>query len=483
MTDNPKQDKPLILENLKIQENTPDKSAEAPSESASPFMHATKKATGRLDVFAARLSGFFDADDDIPLSQHIILVVVAAFFVVFILWANFASLDEVTRGNGTVVPSTEVQILQSLEGGIIEEISVREGDSVKTGQVLIRLRDVGASSDLGATNKRYLGLKAQATRLQAEAEGNPLPAFDAKLLEEVPESVASQKEAYQANKQSLDSQLAVLEERLSQRKQEIRELNSRISDLRSVIRLSKEEMDMIAPLVERGSAPKVELIQLERAMQEQQTELNSLLTSLPRTRSAAEEAEARKNELINSAKATAQNELSATTIEMNSLKESLTGLSDRKDRTEITSRVDGTVKDIKATSIGGVVQPGQDLIEIVPEDDQLIVVAHIRPADIAFLHPGQNAVVKITAYDYSIYGGLRGELIDISADAISNEEGETFYRVKVRTNDNSLKREGQELKIIPGMVASIDILTGEKTVMEYILKPLIKTLDSAMNER
>lgn len=440
-------------------------------------------AKEKYQTAQAHADRFFTTDDELPLSQHIMLVMVSAFFVVFIVWANFAALDEVTRGDGRVIPSTEIQKLQSLEGGIVEEFLVREGDSVEAGQPLMRLRDIQASSDLGANRKRYLGLLAKIERLKAEADGLPAPVFSEDVMKGAPASVQEELEAFKANAANLQSQTLVLDQQQMQREQEVSGLRRRVSDLQDVLRLSREERDMIAPLVERGSAPKVELLQLERGIKERQTELNSVSASLTQAESAVNEAKARIEELKNSAKAQAQTELSTTMIEMNSVKETLSGLEDRKVRTEIRSPVDGTIKDMLVNTVGGVVQPGADLIEIVPKDDQLIIEARIRPSDIAFLHPGQAAVVKLTAYDYSIYGGLKGELIDISADTLTNEEGETFYRVRIRTKETALKRKGEVLEIIPGMVASVDILTGEKTVMEYILKPLIKTLDVAMNER
>lgn len=440
-------------------------------------------AKEKLEVAQARADKFFAADDELSLSSHLLLTIIAVFFVVFIVWANLAKLDEVTRGDGKVIPSTEIQIIQHQEGGIVEEFMVDEGDQVEANEVLMRLSDVGATSDLGSNRQRYLGLKAKVQRLQAEADGLVTPEFTEDVLKGVPKSVTEELNAFRANRQNLASQTQVLEQQLLQRQQEIRELNTRIADLRDVIRLSREEKNMIEPLVERGSAPKIELIQLERAIKERQTELNGLLTSLPRIESSVEEAEARIEEVKNNAKAQAQTELAATQIEMNSIQETLFALSDRQKRTEIRSPVDGTIKDIKINTVGGVIQPGQEVIEIVPKDDQLLVEARIKPSDIAFLYPGQPAVVKITAYDYSIYGGLKGELVDISADTITNEEGESFYRVRIRTPQTKLRRSGEELPIIPGMVASVDILTGEKSVMEYILKPLIKTLDNAMNER
>jgi adhesin transport system membrane fusion protein len=240
---------------------------------------------------------------------------------------------------------------------------------------------------------------------------------------------------------------------------------------------------MVEPLVARGSAPKLELLQLERTLREKTTELNSYLSSVPRIKSAIDEAKARLNEVETASKAQAQTELSAKTIELNEIRERLTALKDRKTRTELKSPVNGTIKAIEANTVGGVVRPGEDIIQIVPKDDQLLVEARIRPADIAFLYPQQKAIVKITAYDFSIYGGLDAEVVDISADTIEDEEGNSFYRVRLRTYENELKRRGQVLPIIPGMVASVDVLTGEKTVMQYLLKPFIKTLDNAMNER
>lgn len=437
----------------------------------------------KLDLAAAHADRFFNSDEELPLRQHLLLSFVVAFFVVFIVWANLASLDEVTRGEGRIIPSSEVQVVQHQEGGIIDELLVRAGAEVKAGQVLMRLRDVGALSDLGANQQRYLGLKAKIQRLQAQAEGRDAPAFTDDVIKGAPEAVREELEAFRATRGSKESQVVVLEQQLAQKRQEVNELNTRAADLRGVIALSRQEMEMIRPLVERGSAPRVELLQLERALKERQTELNGLQTALPRAQAAVQEAEARIKELQSGSKAEAQNELSSTMIEMSTIEKTLGALEDRQTRTEIRSPVNGLIKDLKIHTIGGVVQPGQEIMEIVPLNDQLLVEANVRPGDIAFLHPGQKAVVKITAYDFSIYGGLTGELVDISADTITNEKGESFYRVRVRTHETALKRKGEVLPIIPGMVASIDIMTGKKTVMQYILKPLIKTVGNAMKER
>lgn len=437
----------------------------------------------QVERATARADKFFTTDEELPLSSHILLVTMVGFFVAFIVWANLATLDEVTRGDGKIIPSSEVQVIQNLEGGIVEEFLVREGDTVEAGQILMKLRNIDAASNLGANQSKYLGMMATVSRLKAEAEGKAAPEFPEEVIKGAPQSVTEEMEAFKANNQSFSSQIAVYEQQLAQRQQEVRELNTRIADIRGVISLSQQERDVIAPLVERGSAPKLELIQLERALKEKQTELNGLLGALPRSKAAVSEAEAKIAEVKNGFRAQAQTELSAKMIEMNAIGETLGSLEDRKTRTEIRSPVNGTVKDIKVTTVGGVVKPGENIIEIVPKDDQLLVEARVRPSDIAFLYPKQPAVVKLTAYDFSIYGGLKGELIDISADTITNEKGESFYRVRLRTFENTLKRKGEVLPIIPGMVASVDIMTGKKTVMEYILKPFIKTLNNAMNER
>ncbi len=425
---------------------------------------------------------FFDTDEDLPLGNHLLLFFIVAFFVIFFFWASFAALDEVTRGDGTVIPSTEVQKISSLEGGIVEEFFIKKGDEVQAGDVLVRLSDIAASSDLGSNEARYLGLLATVTRLQAEVEGK-LPTFPDKVMQGAPQSVAEEMNSFRANQDKINSMTVIMEQQKSQRSQELNELQVRASDVRGQLRLVQEEKQMVAPLVAKGSAPRMELLQLDRAIKEKQTELNGVTSAIPRARSAIGEANARIREVKSTAKAQSQTELSAKLIEMNAIKEGLAGLKDRKSRADIKSPVNGYVKELKVYTVGGVVQPGQEFIEIVPKDDQLLVEARINPKDIAFLYPDQPAIVKITAYDFAIYGGLTGNVVAISPDAVTNEEGDSFYQVKILTDENALKRKGEVLPIIPGMVASVDILTGEKTVMEYLMKPFIKTLNESLNER
>ena len=439
-----------------------------------------KEKAGRIKAHALKA---FDTDDDMPLSKHFLMGFILAFWILMAIWASLAPLDEVTRGDGKIIPSLQVQALQSLEAGIVEEFLVREGDRVEKDQVLVRLNAIEADSDLGANEARYLGLLASITRLSAEAEGKGTVDFPDAVMKKAPQSVTEEMNTFRANRQSLDNQLNVLQQQVAQREQEVRELSTRASDTRGVISLQRQEMEMVRPLVEKGSAPRMELLQLERGLKERQTELNGYLSSLPRARSAVDEVKARLEEIKTNAKAQAQTELSAKLIEMNEIKERLSALTERQSRTEIKSPVAGTIQEITVNTVGGVVRPGEDLIKIVPQDDKLIVEARVRPSDRAFIYPGQKAIVKLTAYDFSIYGGLDAELISISADTFEDQEGNTYYQVKLRTDKTELVRKGEVLPITVGMVASVDILTGKKTVMQYLLKPFVKTLDNAMSER
>jgi len=439
-----------------------------------------KEKAGKIKAHALKT---FDTDDDMPLSKHFLMGFILIFWILMAIWASLAPLDEVTRGDGKVIPSLSVQALQSLEAGIVEEFLVKEGDSVEKGETLVRLNAIEADSDLGANESRYIGLLASITRLSAEAEGKGTVDFPEEVMKKSPQSVTEEMNTFRANRQSLDNQLNVLQQQIAQREQEVRELSTRASDTRGVISLQRQEMEMVRPLVEKGSAPRMELLQLERGLKERQTELNGYTSSLPRARSAVNEVRARLNEIKSNAKAQAQTELSAKLIEVNEIKERLSALTERQSRTEIKSPVAGTIQEITVNTVGGVIRPGEDLIKIVPRDDKLVIEARVRPSDRAFIFPGQKAVVKLTAYDFSVYGGLDAELTSISADTFEDQEGNTYYQVKLRTKETELKRKGEVLPITIGMVASVDILTGKKTVMQYLLKPFIKTLDNAMSER
>ena len=425
----------------------------------------------------------FSPADGIPWFNHLLLYTIAGLLVLFLLWANLANLEEVARGQGQVVPSSEVQVIQSLEGGLIEAFLVKEGERVEKGQPILRLHNEQAKSDLGSTQKKYLGILASITRLQAEADGKESFDFPDNVMTGVPESVRAEQDAFAANRKQRMDQLNVLEQQKSQREQEVAELRRRTSDISSVLQLAQDERNMVAPMVERGAANKMELLQLDRNIAQQRAELNGLRLALPRTEASVQEAQERINEVSSGFRATAQRELTEKTVELNAIKQSLTAYEDRSDRTEIKSPMTGIVQDIKITTVGAVAKAGETIMEIVPLDDELVIEARIKPSDIAFITEGQKAVVRLSSYDFSIYGAMDGKVTAISADSFTNDKGESFYRVRVSTDRSKIKKADIEYDIKPGMQATVDVITGEKTVMQYLLKPFVKASQTALRER
>ena len=399
------------------------------------------------------------------------------------VWAHYAVLDEVTRGEGKVIPSSKTQVIQNLEGGILSELLVREGEIVEPDTVLIRIDNTAAESNRRELEGRYYSLRAAVARLEAAIEGRDDVKFPDDVMAEAPDKAADQRRLFNARKAQLDVQVSVLEADKNQRQQEINELVSRRNTLQQSLRLAREELNITRPLVTKGVMPRLDLIRIERQVSDLEGEIKTISSSIPRAQAAFKGAERRVEELVLSMRVEMSDELNQTRTELNSVSETLFASTDRVTRTEVRSPVRGTVKELKFNTIGGVIPPGADIIEIVPLDDSLLIEAQVRPADIAFLRPGQDAIIKISAYDFSIYGGLKANLEQISADTIKDENGDSFYRVYLRTEKNSLERHGEKLPIIPGMTATAEILTGEKTVLEYLLKPILKARDRALRER
>ncbi len=410
------------------------------------------------------------------------LFLILTFFVVATIWAWFAVVDEVTHADGKVIPSSRVQVIQNLEGGILEEIRVAEGQLVSKGQVVLRIDDTGFSSSFGELQAKYNSLQGEIARLQAEAEGKVLR-FGPKMEKDHPGVVKDQSALYEARKSELETQAAILKQQLSQRKQEKDELLGKLKQLRTSLNLTQEELEITQPLVEKSIVPKVELLRIQRQKNDLEGQIRAAELALPRIESAISEAQSRVDEKYKHFKTVSAEELSQRNMEFARVKEAILGAKDKVSRTEIRSPVRGLVKSIKKSTIGGVIKPGEDMMEIVPLDDTLLVEARVRPADIAFLHPNQKARVKFTAYDFSVYGGLPGKLEQIGVDTELDENGNAYYKVMVRTEKNYLAKGNEQLPIIPGMVATVDIITGEKTVLEYIMKPIIKAKQLALTER
>jgi adhesin transport system membrane fusion protein len=428
------------------------------------------------DVRAAVLSG--------PrLSANILLLSIIAFFLGAGLWASVAELDEVTSGNGRVIPSSELQVIQNLEGGILAATHIRQGDVVGKDQVLLTIDDTLASSKYREDRSRVLGLQVAIARLQAEAAGET-PSFPDDLAAERPDLVGSELALYQARKSEFEAALQTLRSQVAQRQQELVEARSRIDQLRGSEALAREELEMLRPVVEQGAGSRIEMIRLERQINDIAGDLAATESSIPRIRASLNEAQRRISERRAAYESQVAKDMVEAQGQLAAISEVVASAQDRVRRTEIRSPVDGTVQQILIKTIGGVIQPGQDLVHIVPLEDNLLVEAQIRPADIAFLSSGQDAVVKITAYDFAIYGGLNATLEQISADTITDEKGERFYQIRVRTRRNFLvARNGDTLPIIPGMVAEVDILTGKKTVLAYLLKPILRARYKALRER
>lgn len=366
---------------------------------------------------------------------HIILWAIALFIIIFIVWANYAELDEVTVGEGKVIPSGQVQVIQNLEGGIVKKIMVKQGDVVEPGQVLMLLDETLFRAKFNELFKKREDVNIELMRLKAEMNNQPLK-YDEKIKERNPALVSTEIAIFNARKNERDQ-------------------------LKNDIKLAQQELNMTEPLVSKGAASPVEVLRLKRTVSELKGKLHAYNSKTVE----------RYNE--------AQGEYEALSEEMLAAK-------DRFNRTTVRSPVKGIIKQIKVNTVGGVIKPGMDILEIVPLDDSLLIEAQVRPDDIGFIHPDQKAMVKITAYDYAIYGGLVGKVEQISADTIIDEQDkqqESFYLIRVRTQKNHLGSDKNPLQIIPGMKAQVDILTGRKTVMDYLLKPILKAKQRALRER
>lgn len=417
-----------------------------------------------------------------PAGARVIIWVMVLFIVIAIIWAALAKLDEVTRGSGKVIPSSQVQVIQNLEGGIVSELSVREGQVVNKGDVLLRIDDTRFMSSLRENSQHFYSLKAKAARLRAEAEDVPF-ATPEDVMREQPELVEQEKLLYESRQKELAATKAILKQQITQRRQDIAGLESRLGQNRRSHELLERELAMTRPLVSQGVMSEVELLRLERQANELQGDIKTTEISIVGEQAKLEEAVQKLEEANINFSNLARAELNEIDAELRRIGETSLALEDRVQRTAVKSPVHGTVKQLFVNTIGGVVQPGSNLVEIVPLEDNLLVEAKIRPSDIAFLRPGLKAIVKVTAYDFSIYGGLEAKLEHISADTITDDEGNSFYLVRVRTDRNQLDTPKGPLPIIPGMLTEVDVLTGEKTVLAYLLKPILRARERAMRER
>ena len=419
----------------------------------------------------------------------LLFISVVIIIVGLIGWSMIAQVDEVARGDGKVIPSNKIQKVQNLDGGLVAEILVKSGEHVQKEQPLMKIDTTRFQASLEEAKEERLILLAKKARLEAQLEYNP---SKTKNTIQFPQEIqnlsytAMEKNIYNNKIDEYRSSLKILELQLEQKIQEEKEIESKIAQLKRSVTLVKEQFITIEKMVKSGSKSKVELLNIQKEYNQLDGDLSSAELSLPRSKFSIAEAENKILEKVKGFKSDTYNELQEVTSELNKIDSRLISEKDKLEKTVIRSPVDGIIKQIHINTIGGVVKSGVDLIEIVPDSDILLVEAKIDPKDIAFISPAQKAIVKITAYDFAIYGGLDGKIIEISADSMIDKESKdnkSYYQVTIQTEKNYLERNGEKLPIIPGMVASVDIITGKKTIMDYFLKPIIKIKEGSLNER
>jgi adhesin transport system membrane fusion protein len=400
----------------------------------------------------------------------------------FIIWASFTQIDEITRGQGEVVPSGENQMVQNLEGGIVRKIYIKIGDSVEKGQKLLKIANLKSEAQRGSTNIKELELKAKIIRLKAEAEGKAFE-VDKTIEQSIPLFIHNERSLYLSHQAQLNAKLSALEDKQKQKMQELKEITEKIVHLQRTATLIDEEVKMMKPMVEQGVKSKVAFMKLQREQSRVKEELSSAQNAIPRIKAGISEIGHNIKETKIDFRNQAKKELNEVTAEAMRVTQSIHALDDQVGRTMVRSPIKGVVQKLFVHTVGGVIKPGDDLVEIVPTDDVLWLEVKIKPSDIAFIYPGQKAIVKVSAYDFAIYGSLEGEVVHISADTTKDEKNNVFYTIHIKTNKNYLGTESKPLKIIPGMTVNVDIMTGKKSVMDYILKPILKAKQYTFTER
>lgn len=416
-------------------------------------------------------------------AAQVLLYAIAGLFALTLIWAGTASLDRVTRGIGRVAPSNQLQEVQYLEGGIVEEILVRAGDEVEAGQVLVRLDPTQLSVEFRQGKDSYNMLAARIARLQAEA-GRTALSFPPELSAGAPQIAANERALHAARKAELAVAINVETAKLEQRRQSHEDARVALAVARQSLALAKEESEMLAPLVEKGIEPQIELLRARQRETAARGEVQRAEIAVARAELEVREAEGELDRVSKAFSASAVDDLNKAKAELADLIGELPALKDKVARTEVRAPVAGVVNRVLVSTVGGVVQPGQTIVEIVPSEDTLVVEAQIKPADIGFLHVGQAAKVKLTAYDSAVYGSMDGRIETISPDVIQDEDtGERHYLITVRTDKPTLASNKGELQILAGMAAEVDILNGKRTVLSYLMTPLSRVQKNALREQ
>lgn len=408
-----------------------------------------------------------------------LLYAVTAALTAILLWAQFTSLDQVTRGAGRVVPQLQNQVIQHLEGGIVADILVREGQLVQPGDTLMRIENSFSTAELSQTRLEITAIRARSVRLEAEVTGAEEVTFEQGLELAIPNIVRRERELFASRRQSHVAEMQILRSQLQQKELELSELETRWTNTQRERELVRERVESMRRLAERGAVSNNALLEEERILQQIETRLSDLLFSVPRTEAAVEEIRQRIEEARLGFREKAQEDLIVAAFEMANLEEAVNAMQDRSARSDVTAPVAGIVNTLFVSTIGGVVRPAEPLIELVPADAAVVVEARLSPADRAEIWPGLPAVLKITAYEFSVYGGLQGRITEISPDALTDENGEPYFRVRLEAEAGGF---GPDLPIVPGMTADVDIITGERTVLDTILSPVRNLADNALRQ-
>jgi adhesin transport system membrane fusion protein len=415
-------------------------------------------------------------------ASSILLLAIFGSFLAFFVWAAVWEIEEATLAEGRIVPSAKVQVVQSLEGGIVKTIHVRQGDEVKEGDLLVSLSTVQAGADYESRRQQALALSARVTRLTAEVEDKPL-AFPADLARAAPGFVDGESAVHRGRIVELRTSLAVLDAQVDQRNKELAEARVSLATAQRLLALGREERGILADLVAKRLEPRLELIRLDRALAEQEGRVESTTVAIQRLQSAIVEIGQKKDATLAQFRSQALGDLSRSIGELRALQETLPGLSDKVDRSELRAPMNGIVNRVLVTTVSGVIKPGEPIVEIVPGEDRLVVEARVSPQDIGFVRAGQRARIRLTAYDFAIFGSLEGEVSNVGADAIVGEKGESAYLVRIESQTPYLESFGRKLPIIPGMVAQSTIITGSRTILTYLTKPVFRTMQNAFRER
>jgi len=406
-----------------------------------------------------------------------LIVACAIGMLLLTIWAAIARVDEVTRGLGKVVPSSKAQLVQSASPATVKAILVKPGQMVEKGQLLVRLDDSQSSSALGQLEAETERLKSRAARLEREGTGSGAGC-------EAGSACAEEDRLEEVRRAAAQSRESALAAAVEQRRRDLREGEATVSSLESSLTLAQDEVNMLAPLAAKGIVPKTDLLTAQRSLVDVRGRLSAARQGVARAQAAIREAQAELSQARFDFRQQALNERSEITTRIAVNRETIKGAAARLELNELRAPAKGYVNDVQVTTVGGFVNAGEQLMQIVPVGDKLLVEARVAPKDIAFIKVGDPAIVKVTAYDFSIYGGLSGHVRNISADSIYDEvEREAYYSVMVETDQAYIVKHGKKLPIMPGMVCDVEIITGRKSILTYLFKPILRAFDEAMTER